>query len=62
MSVISCYCRNQKIDSGALTIYFFFHWGVGMEYIECMDEFLKFNNTIFLFIKKIKNLEKQKAH
>ena len=29
-----------------------------MEDIECMDKFLKFNDTIFLFIKKIKNLEK----
>jgi hypothetical protein len=29
-----------------------------MEDIECMNKFLKFNNTIFLLIKKIKNLEK----
>jgi hypothetical protein len=31
-----------------------------MEDIECMDKFLKFNNAIFLFIEKIKNLEKKR--
>ncbi len=51
---------KQKIVSWTLTINFFFHGRIGMEDTECMDKALEFNDTIFLFIKKIKNLEKHK--
>jgi hypothetical protein len=54
MNLIDC----KKVVSRTLTINFFIHGSIGMEDIECMNKFLKFNNTIFLFIKKIKNLEK----
>jgi hypothetical protein len=30
-----------------------------MKQTYCMDKFFKFNNRIFLFIKKIKNLQEQ---
>lgn len=40
-----------------LTVYFIFQWGIGMEDVECMYKFFELNHTIFLFIKKIKNLE-----
>ena len=52
-------CKKTKF-SWTLTINFFFHGSIGMEDIECMDKFLKFNNAIFLFIEKIKNLGKEK--
>ena len=50
-------CIKQKIVSWTLTINFFFNGSIGMEDTECMDKFVKFNDTNFLFIKKIKNLE-----
>ena len=54
------YYMKQKIVSWTLTINFFFHGSIGMEDTECMDKALEFNDTILLFIKKIKNLEKHK--
>ena len=51
---------KTKIVSWTLTINFVFYGSIGMEDTECMDKFVKFNDTIFLFIKKIKNLEKHK--
>lgn len=40
-----------------LTINFVIHRSMGMEDAECMDKFLKFNDSIPLFIKNVKNLE-----
>lgn len=51
--------KKRKIVIWTLTIYFVFCRSIGMEDIECMDKFVKFNHTIFLFIKKIKNLDKK---
>lgn len=41
------------------TIYFFIHRGVRMENTEGVDKFIKLDNTVSLFIKNIKNLEKK---
>ena len=51
---------NQNMASWRLTINFLFYWGIGMEDTECMDKFVELNNTISLFIKKIKNLQEEK--
>jgi len=42
-----------------LTINFIFKRSVWVKHTYCMDKLSKFNNRIFLFIKKIKNLQAQ---
>lgn len=49
----------QEFKIAILTINFIFKRCIWMKYAYCMDKFFKFNNIIFLFIKKIKNLQGQ---
>jgi len=52
-------CQELSITLIILTINFVFKRSIWMKDTYCMDKLIKFNNRIFLFIKKIKNLQEQ---
>lgn len=52
-------CQGLSIRLIILTINFVFKRSIWMKHTYCMDKLFKFNNRIFFFIKKIKNLEEQ---
>lgn len=51
-------CNKTQESLRYLTIYFLFYRGTRMEYIQCMDKFLKLNHSILFLIEKIKNLQR----
>jgi hypothetical protein len=53
--------REREREGQKLTIDFVFHGYIGMKDTERADKFSKFNNTVLLNIKQIKNLQKQKG-